>query len=195
MMRTMLLIAVISGLGLLGGCSTSPKANFYTLDPTTLTRTDAPVQVAVLVGPVSVPEFVDRPQIVTRAAGNEVEIDEFARWAAPLRVDIARVMAADLSSLLGSDLVSSSDAGWDTDKVWRVRVNIVRFDSALGDAVTIETLWAVRPPGKTDFVAGRSLKREAVDGKGYPALVAAHDRALAAVSKDIATAIRANLSQ
>lgn len=38
--------------------------------------------------------------------------------------------------------------------------------------------------------AGRSLVRELDDVDGYDALVAAHDRALAAVSRDIATALR-----
>jgi hypothetical protein len=71
----------------------------------------------------------------------------------------------------------------------------MRFESVQGDAVTIEALWAVLPPGKSTSVMGHSLEHEPVQGQGYEALIAAHDRALAAVSRDIASAIRTRLSQ
>lgn len=180
--------------GLLGGCGSSPTARFYTLSPdATLTGDGAAVPVHVVINPVTVPELVDRPQIVTRVAGNQVSLDEFARWAEPLKSDIARVIAADVGQLLGSPRVNVFDAGAAVAPAWRVRVDVMRFESVPADSVTIEALWAVRPPGKTAAVTGRSVARERVQGQGYDAIVAAHDRAIAAVSRDIASAIRTSL--
>ena len=71
-----------------------------------------------------------------------------------------------------------------------VLLYVQRFDSALGDAATVEILWLVSP-AKGAGKSGHSTVREPADGPGYEALVAAHVRALAAVSRDIAAAIRA----
>lgn len=177
--------------GLLAACGSSPKARFYTLGPdTTLATTGSVMQVPLVVNPVTVPDTVDRPQIVTLLASNEVSIDEFGRWAEPLRGGIARAIAGDLSALLGSQNVSVYDSGGDAGRTWRVRVDIMRFDSAPGEAVAIEALWTVKPPGKEAPITGRSMARERVTSRSTDALVAAHDRALAAVSRDICMAIR-----
>jgi uncharacterized lipoprotein YmbA len=189
-------VAAILVSDLFVSCSSTPASSFYTLGPDkTLASTGAPASVRVVISPVTIPDIVDRPQIVTRLPGAQVQLNEFARWAAPLRSDIARVIAADVSELLGSESVNVFDYGPGAGPAWRVRVDVTRFDSAPGDAVTIEALWAVRPPGKSVPVLGHSLAHEPVEGQGYDALVAAHDRALGAVSRDIASAIRTNLSQ
>jgi hypothetical protein len=57
---------------------------------------------SVSLGPVTVPTTVDGFQIVVRIGPNQVEIDEFNRWASPLQTDIARVVAENLISMLGT---------------------------------------------------------------------------------------------
>src|SRR5205823_6032560 len=61
-----------------------------------------PASYAVVVGPVSVPASVDRPQFVVQVAPNRVEVDEFNRWAAPLDDGVARAVAGNLATLLGT---------------------------------------------------------------------------------------------
>ncbi|MEM5435137.1 PqiC family protein [Paraburkholderia diazotrophica] len=169
----------------------SPRSNFYTLSPdATLDSTGAPMSVSVVVGPVTVPELVDRPQLVTRVSGNEVKLNEFARWGEPLKSGVADVIAADLSRLLGSQRVSVSSQTVAGTEACRVRVDIVRFDSMPGEAVAVDALWTVRLAGQTALLTGRSTVREQVQGTDEAALVAAHSRALASVSRDIAQAIR-----
>ncbi|OMG75204.1 PqiC family protein [Burkholderia ubonensis] len=193
MIRIPSLKAVALLVGLLCGCGSSPTARFYALSPdATLTGDGTAAPVHVVVSPVTVPEVVDRPQIVTRAAGSRVDIDEFARWAGPLKTDIARVIAADLGMLLGSAQVNVFDSGVSTKPAWRVRVDVMRFDSMPGDSVTIDAQWAIRAPGTPDVVMGRSVAHEPVLGQGYEALVTAHNRALGSVSRDIASFIRWN---
>ncbi|KVZ78699.1 hypothetical protein WL22_05145 [Burkholderia ubonensis] len=194
MRRTYVFIVAFVAAGSLGGCGSSPQASFYTLGTdATLWNTGDAAPVRVVVGPVTVPDLVDRPQIVTRAAGSRVNIAEFARWAEPLKTDIARVIAADLGVLLGSTQVNVFDFGVGAAPAWRVRVDVMRFDSMPGDSVTIDAQWAIRAPGKHDVMMGRSVAHEPVQGKSYDALVTAHDRALASVSRDIASGIRTNM--
>ena len=187
--RASLCVACIAGAAL-AACS-SPRSNFYTLSPdATLESTGTPLSVSVVVGPVTVPELVDRPQLVTRVSGNEVRLNEFARWGEPLKSGVADVIAADLSRLLGSQRVSVASQTVAGTEACRVRVDIVAFDSIPGDAVAVDALWTVRVTGRTALLTGRSTVREPVQGADDAALVAAHSRALATVSRDIAAAIR-----
>ena len=189
-------LLVVFFVAWLSGCGSSPTASFYTLSPDpSLTPMVPAKQVQVLVGPLTIPDVIDRPQIVTRVGNNQVALDEFARWGEPLKGDMARAIVGDLARLLGSDRVSIFDAGLDAAHTWRVRVDIMRFDATPGEAVTVEALWTVVPPGKGAPVAGKSLVRQPMDGPGYDALVLAGDRALGAVSREIAAAIQAGAPQ
>jgi uncharacterized lipoprotein YmbA len=184
------LILMCASVWVLSGCK-SPPTSFYTLGAdSSIERSSDALHGAVVVGPVTVPDLVDRPQLVTRVSGNEVALNEFARWGEPLKSGVAAAIAGDLTRLLGSERVSVSSQTVAGTESWRVRVDIVQFDSMPGEAVAIDALWTVHVAGRTTLLTGRSTVREPVSGSGYDALVAAHSRALATVSRDIAAAIR-----
>jgi hypothetical protein len=194
--RIFLSLFVMFSVAWLSACGSSPTASFYTLSPDASLTPMVPAKpVPVVVGPLTIPDVVDRPQIVTRVGNNQVSLDEFARWGEPLKGDMARAIAGDVSRLLGSDRVSIFDAGVDPAHTWRVRVDIMRFDATPGDAVTIEAQWTVVPPGKGVPLAGKTVVRQPMDGPGYDALVLAADRALGAVSREIAAAIQTGAPQ
>jgi uncharacterized lipoprotein YmbA len=170
------------------GCSTAPS-RFYTLD-STVTASGAPTApYTVMVGPVSIPPAVDRPQFVVQVAPNRVDLDEFNRWAAPLDDAIARAVAGDLAALLGTrDVAAAPLANFDPE--YRVTISVQRFESVQGKEALVDAIWVVRKKdGKTR--SGHTIAREAVQGEGFDALAAGHSRALAKVSTDIAAAIRA----
>jgi len=180
----------IAAVVALAACS-SPRSSFYTLGAdSSIERSSDALHGAVVVGPVTVPDLVDRPQLVTRVSGNEVALNEFARWGEPLKSGVAAAIAGDLTRLLGSERVSVSSQTVAGTEAFRVRVDIVQFDSMPGDAVAIDALWTVHVAGRTALLTGRSTVREQVQGADDTALVAAHSRALASVSRDIAAAIR-----
>ncbi|MGA7816167.1 PqiC family protein [Caballeronia sp.] len=188
--RTCFILGLVAGL--LGGCK-SPPTSFYTLSPDpSLAQLGTTRPLAMVIGPVTVPDIIDRPQIVTRVGDNEVAVNEFARWAQPLKGDIARVVAADLTALLHSQQISVFEGWYDPSTTWRVRLDVAGFESVPGRDVTIDVQWAVRPPGKTRPVMGRTVAHEVISGPGFEAIVAAHDRALASVSRDIAAAVQAS---
>jgi uncharacterized protein len=189
MMRLSLPLAIGLAVSVLGGCA-SPKAAFYTLSmeaPRESASSGAPV--TVVISSVTVPDLVDRPQIVVRAGNNQVTINEFARWADPLKSQIPRVVAVDLGVVLNSTQVSVYPIGANPTAAWRVQIDVQRFDATLGGAATVDVLWSVAPPGKGLPVTGHTSASEPCSDPGYDALVAAYSRALATVSRDIAAAI------
>jgi len=178
----------------LTGCGSSPTVHFYTLSssaaPAGGDAKPAAAIPSIGLGPITLPDVVDRPQFVLRTGANQVLIAEEHRWAEPLKSEIPRVIAENLSKLLGVKQVwSYPQSAAETADV-RVLVDIQRFDSAPGEAATIDASWTVqRKPGEP--TPGRSLVREAANGSGHDAVAAAHSRALATVSREIADAIRA----
>ncbi len=174
----------------LAGCGSSPVTHFYTLSPAAApagaAAGDAPT---VAIGAVQLPDGLDRPQIVLRGAGNQVTFSEFERWLGSPKDEIAQAVAGALREALGGASVYAypTSAGVRADV--SVLLYVQRFDSALGDAAAVEVLWQV-VPAKGVARSGRTAVREAAAGPGYDALVAAHGRALAAVGRDIAAAIR-----
>jgi uncharacterized protein len=171
------------------GCSSAPS-RFYTLNSTATGDGTASSTLAVLVGPVSIPAEVDRPQFTVQVAPNRVAVDEFNRWAAPLSENIARAVAGDLSALLGTPRVAAMPAANFTAD-YQVTINIQRFETVPGKSVLVDAVWVVRPPSRGTAQSGRTVASETVSDDSYDSLAAAHSRALAKVSSDIAAAIRA----
>jgi uncharacterized lipoprotein YmbA len=172
------------------GCGTTAPARFYTLQSTAAAGGGPPAHYGVIVGPVSVPAAVDRPEIVVQVAPNRVELDEFNRWAGPLNESIARVVAGDLATLLGGAEVATAPLA-NFNAAYRVTINVQRFESVPGTTALVDAVWAVRATASGETRSGRTVAQEAVQGAGVDAIAAAHSRALAAVSSDIAAAIRA----
>lgn len=197
MSRYLSLPLAIIVLGLFAGCVTSPASKFYTLSPVQVVEQRPgvkPITVAIAIDPVTVPELVDRPQIVSTVDANRVSIDEFARWADPLKSQISRVLAADLTQLIPGAIVSSYPQRVD-DNAYRISVDVQNFDSSTSGTVTLAVIWSVRPPKRGGQVSGRSVVHEVVNGPGYGALVDAHSRALASVASDIAVAAHSAMRQ
>jgi uncharacterized lipoprotein YmbA len=185
------LAAVAAGLvlALATGCASTPT-RYYTLaalaEPAPAARPASGLSVAV--GPVSIPALVDRPQLVLSIDANQVQVDEFSRWAAPLADEITRVTVLNLTQLLGGAEVGPSTGGAVTNAVVKVRIDIVGFEARPGEAVLIDARWSLRRGDSTR--QGRSVLREPSRGDGVDALAAAYSRALARLAADIATDLR-----
>jgi uncharacterized lipoprotein YmbA len=175
---------------LVTGCASTPAARYYTLSAATEPAAPSSA-LSVVVGPVAVPDEVDRPQIVVRTSPHRMQVDEFNLWTAPLPNTISRVVAQNLVTLLGTPHVTLFPQTLSTSAGYRVAIEVQRFDSASGEAATLDAVWTVRrtKDGRTE--TGRTTVREAVQETSYEALAAAHSRAVTRLSQDIANAVRA----
>lgn len=186
-LKATLFVILLAGFA---GCGRSPSSTFYTLLPFADKSAGPPAEnrIKIAIASITLPELVDRPQLVVRGEGTQVEIVEFQRWAEPLKSGIARTLAENISRLTGADMVAvySQAAAGDAD--WRLFVDIQRFD-ATADMVTVEALWTLKgvKNGKSFSGKGRSVKKSVVPG--YQGLVSAYSSALATLSNEMAGAI------
>ena len=169
--------------------ATTPTANFYALSIAGTPGAEKSA-ISLAVGPVSVPADVDRPQIVVSGGPNRAFIDENNRWISPLRSDIARVLAGDLSTQLGSPNISQAPRTLGVDADYRVAVDVQSFRSAPGESASLDAVWSVRRVRDGKIALGRTTLSEATADKSYDALAAAHSRAVAGLAKDIGEAVR-----
>jgi uncharacterized lipoprotein YmbA len=175
----------------IAGCGSSTQIHFYTLSA------EAPVDAAknhrsIAVGPVTLPDIIERPQLVLRTSPNGVTLVEEHQWAEPLRSEIPRILAENLSRLLGTRQVAVHSQSASDHAEYRVAVDVQRFESVLGSRVSIDAFWTIRGGSGDEpaFKTGRSSVEEPVHDPSYEALAAAHSRGLVLVSREIADAIR-----
>src|SRR3546814_5086338 len=86
------------------GCAGSLPTRHYLLEsmaPTTVDETEEDAVIAV--APVTLPAYLDRPDIVTRSTDNRLELADFDEWAEPLDDNITQVHAENLGHPLRTE--------------------------------------------------------------------------------------------
>jgi uncharacterized lipoprotein YmbA len=188
-----LVAILVWGGGCLGGASAPTR--FYTLVPIAVPPTEAnliPAErgPAIGVGPLTLPGYLDRREIVTRRGRDEIELGEFDLWSEQLKEGATRVLGEDLAILLRTDRVALLSWRGSHPVQYQVAVEVARFEGAAGLDVTLEARWRILGGDGKELVLRHSTVTEVVGAPGYSALVAAMSRALGALGRDIATAIR-----
>jgi uncharacterized lipoprotein YmbA len=132
---------------LLGGCIPStPPAQFFTLTPEIAESERGSVSVPVNtigVGPIDLPRYLMRPQMVSRAENNRLIIDEFARWGDSLDLQLGRTVTQNLTDLCGDTLILPFPWRTDFEPDLRVIGDVTRFDVDDGGTVRLDIRWAV----------------------------------------------------
>lgn len=184
---------------MLGGClggGTQQRAKFYVLNSVYSSKVDVETETAkndwaIGVGPVELPEYVNRPQIVTRTSRNELEVAEFARWGEPLKENFSRVLAENISVLLSTDRVIVYPWNRTAAIDYQVIVEVTRFDGAVGGDVSMRARWTVLGDRGEKILTRRNSSLSArADAKTYEALVAAQSQMVADLSSEIAEQIK-----
>lgn len=184
-------VAAAAAALLIGGCGTPPQDHFYTLAPPALAPTvpAGPARYLVSVGPVKLPQAVDRPQLVLREGDSRVRILEEQRWAGPLPEEIARSVAASLARQLPDAQITTAGNHAPRAGEIQVRLDIERFEATSDNGVMVQGVWTLRQEGAAP-VSRQFTGSEAAANGSYDAIVSAYTRALAAVSAAIAAEIR-----
>ncbi len=191
------LVILIGSLMIMGACASTEPARFYLLHSipdaeTEKTAATSENGVTVGIGPIELPEYLDRPQIVTRISKNELNLDEFGQWAEPLSHSFSRILAENLALLLSTERIFSYPWAASTRVDYQVTVEVTRFDGTPGDSVTLNARWAILKGGEKEvLVKKKSSYRQPTSGQGYEALVSAKSQALADLSREIADKIKA----
>ena len=194
-MKTIYSLLLLVPVLLLAGCIGNPSkpAEFYVLNTDPGTPVNAALvqdAVSVGLGPLVLPEIYDRPQIVTRGDDNRITLSEFDRWGGDLDKELARALAGNLMTRLNTDRIVPFPWSRRYDPDFQVTVRLFRFDGVPGNSVNLEGIWRVLDASKgCELAADRFSIVEETDGAGYPALVSAMSRTVAALSQAIAEQI------
>lgn len=187
------ILLAVAAMAILQACASSPPSRFYTLNPMAPTEegaktTNGAKPVSITVMPVELPDYLDRPQIVTRYGRNQLKMASFDRWAGSLGDNMSAVLAENLSTILQTDQVSVQAGQGKAD--YAVAMRVVRLDCIPGDQVRLKAHWNVfSGPGQKNVVTGLSNIRETLTDMGYDSIVAAVSKAMGLVSRDIARKI------
>lgn len=137
----------------LTGCITpapGPRSQFYQLQPIAeevpagAESRDGPV---VHIGPVSVSDYLNRPQMVSRIGEHQVAYDELRRWAEPLRDNILWVLTKNIHDALPAARVVPFTGlpNMYTVTTLSVPVRISRLETRSDGTVLLQAGWVVIP--------------------------------------------------
>ena len=142
------------------------------------------------IGPISMPGYLDRQEIVTRIAQNQLRLSEYDRWAEPLEEGVGRVVSQNVATLLRAERITSYPWPIDRRPLYHVEIEILRFESNSSREAQLAARWTVRNTARKEAVRYHDtrLSRPARDHT-TAAAVAALSEVLADLSQEIAQAI------
>jgi len=181
-------VLIISAM-LLSACGTTPEVRYYLISARMGTAEPGalPAGKVVGLGPVTLPEYLDRPQMVTRTSASRLQYHDEHRWAEPLAENIRRVLREDLADLLDVDQVLAYP--WPRSRVvnHQVTLDITRFDADSTGTVSLEGHWSLVKEGGSTSSPGRHFTFSVpAEGASPEAVADAHGEALARLAADIA---------
>jgi uncharacterized lipoprotein YmbA len=186
-----------ASLTLLTGClGLQQPSRFYILNTSPSAESPSPsVPVAsgpaIGLGPLTLPKYVDRPQIVTRTSPYELNFAEFDRWAEPLEVNFLHAMAEELSRQIPTDRIALFP--WPPSMLvdYQVTVDVTEFYVQTGGQSSLVALWSIfKPDGREVLVSRKSRFGAPVGTQDYGAMVAAMSQTVADLSREIAGELR-----
>jgi hypothetical protein len=190
-------VVIFSVMVICLGCrSAAVPVSFYTLSSIRGAEPQPsqtlPVKDMVVgIGPTQFPDYLDRPQIVTRSGPNRLDISEFNRWGGNLDQDFLNVFAENISILLSTNKVVIYPWKGQASPDYRIALDIDQFEGQIGDSVLLNVTWTIR--GREDTIEPMYVKRsiitQPITGQGYDALVSAYSQAVADLSREIAASI------
>jgi uncharacterized lipoprotein YmbA len=186
--------ALAAGL-LLTACGTSQPTRYYLL--TSSEPESAPAAstqpLTIGLGPVSLPGYLDRPEIVSRSAANELTVAVYNEWGEPLTANVTRVLSDNLAHRLNTDRIvllplrrSLRSA---LGLAYQVAIDFSQFERIADGTVRLKARWVILDADKNELVLRRAEYVQPTSAEGYAAQAAAQSQALERLGEEIAAAI------
>ncbi len=189
------LLALLALSCILAACAESQPSRFYmlsSLPPAEASGSGKPLSVGV--GPISMPEYLNRPQIVTRESETKLALAEFDRWGEPLGDLFSQVVAANLSSLLKTERVYSLPRRRTASLDYQVDIDIYRFDADQLGLIYLTARWSLYGKGGKKLLKTGTTSLTEQAGRSPDALADGMSRVVERFSRGIAGEIGARRS-
>ncbi|MFV0421588.1 PqiC family protein [Oleidesulfovibrio sp.] len=182
---------LISLLVVLGGCGgKSAPTRFYMLEAGSASPSLTQASPVVILEEVTIPPYLDRPNIVTRTSGARVHLAEFDYWAEPLRDAVARHLLMELSRASGATVIVAHSV----ERDFTLKVAMLRFDATEDGQAILQAMWRLEPYQEQSGGSAKSWRHASYSEKAtdssYAAIVNAQSRLLSKLAEEIATSIK-----
>lgn len=181
----------LASLVWLAGCARTQPSKFYTLNaawPSDETPAEPFADSLVLgVGPVNIPAYMERPQMVTRVNSNEVLLSEFNRWAEPVTASLPAVLEGNLNALLPGAEITDFNLQQHLQLTHQLVVDIDEFIGTPGGSTLLRVKWMLVDLADTNNppVNAARVYRTKAESPGYDGLAASMSALLQELSEDI----------
>jgi uncharacterized lipoprotein YmbA len=180
-------------IALVSGCATPAAEHFYTVSTarsTSLAGTEPP---RIALAPIAIPAILDRPQLVVRTSGHELQVLENHRWAEPLALDLTRALVDELNRAPTGIQVVEATAAQARATPLVLEVTISELAVGPGQSVSLQATWVLRDRQRTCIRIGR-IAVEIPTQDGYSAIPTAYASAMARLAGPIAQTIEQDSS-
>jgi uncharacterized lipoprotein YmbA len=178
-------LAVVVGALLLCGCGSSPKTQFFALDPVDGAHVAQakPIQVAA----VHIPAALDRQEIVREKAPGQLDMESPNRWGAPFDEMVQRTLTQDLARRMPErDVVFPNEPA--PPGTLKVVVDILAFGSDPSGQVKFDGSWSLVPQGSDEATVDRHVQLTDASGNDPASQVMAMSKVLGELADQIAGA-------
>ena len=173
---------------LLAGCG-GAKQKYYRLSSDEPAPTGT-AGLSVGVGPVTLPGYLDRAELVFQSSATEYQVPLDAHWTGTLKDNVSAVLATNL----GARLRSGNVVGFPWNPALKLRntvaVDVTRFNAVSGQGAVLEVSWRVLNGEGRMISRHHASYDERVQGDGYDAVVSAESRLLSKLADEIASSLR-----
>ncbi|UCE77213.1 MAG: membrane integrity-associated transporter subunit PqiC [Gammaproteobacteria bacterium] len=188
-------LCLILFLAALSACGTSQPTKYYLLSagaPDTA-RLSTQRELTIGVGPIILPPYLDRREMVSRSSSNELNVAIYHQWAEPLRENFSRVIGEDLGRRLATDRIVRLPLKRSLRKVlvidYQVAIAVRSFEKAPDGSVVLNARWTILDNDKQELVLRRSEYTQMPASADYAAQAAAQSQVLGRLSEEIAAAV------
>ncbi|MFV2057865.1 MAG: membrane integrity-associated transporter subunit PqiC [Thiohalomonadales bacterium] len=181
-------------IGCIGGVSSPTQ--FYSLDSDYyikgLTEQKPANRISIGLGPISLPDSLNRPQIVTREYKYKINIAEFNRWAGDLKDNMKKLLLGNLMQGLQTNQVSQYPWPNHATPDYQLRIDILDFVGFLGEKVEFKGTWTLISSDRNKDVQIYSFSfTEKLANDSYETLVASMSKLVVLLAQQIVGVIKA----
>lgn len=179
------------------GClsvSNSPVPRFYTLRSINNNGESKKFNIAskviIGIGPIEIPEYQNRPQIVTQDKDGLLKFAQFERWGESLDSGLARLILENLTVAFPQAEFQIFPCNFAIPLDYQLMVNVVQLESQLDKEVSLVAQWTIiDSKTKEMLLTKRSQIDQAIDPHTYAGLAQALSKAGSLLSAEMAESL------
>ncbi len=155
---------------------------------------DTDAAVPVIVGPVELPAYLDRPNVIKRQ-GSRIIASESVRWAEPLEQAVERVLALEINKgaagFRAYPVSFNPPPAEAMSGALNLTVNCYSFEAVNGEEVQLQAEWALTDAGGRRLLAKSEASYHVLlDHGSWEDIITAMEQALARLSADVVRSLK-----